>query len=51
MEKETVDGSDVYRLTGQPDKSASTSPVAPPAVMAPHAAEDVTSAGGSAAGS
>jgi cell division protease FtsH len=46
MEKETVDGSDVYRLTGQPDKSASTSPAAPPAVMAPHPAD----AGGSTTG-
>jgi cell division protease FtsH len=46
MEKETVDGSDVYRLTGQPDKSASTSPAAPPAVMAPHPVE----AGGSTTG-
>src|SRR5580693_4084685 len=50
LEKETVDGSDVYRLAGQPDKSASTSPAAPPAVMAPHPADDVTSAGGSATG-
>ena len=50
MEKETVDGSDVYRLTGQPDKSASTSPAAPPAVLAPHPADDVTSADGSATG-
>ena len=49
MEKETVDGSDVYRLAGQPDKSASTSPAAPPAVMAPHPADDA-SAGGSATG-
>jgi hypothetical protein len=50
LEKETVDGSDVYRLAGQPDKSASTSPAAPPAVMAPHPAGDVTSADGSATG-
>ena len=49
MEKETVDGSDVYRLAGLPDKSASTSPAAPPAVMAPHPA-DGASAGGSATG-
>jgi len=46
MEKETVDGSDVYRLAGLPDKSASTSPAAPPAVMAPHPADT----GGSATG-
>ena len=50
MEKETVDGSDVYRLAGLPDKSASTSPAAPPAVLAPHPADDVSSAGSSAAG-
>jgi cell division protease FtsH len=50
MEKETVNGSDVYRLAGQPDKSASTSPAAPPAVLAPHPADDVTSADGSATG-
>jgi cell division protease FtsH len=50
LEKETVDGSDVYRLAGRPDKSASTSPAAPAAVMAPHPAGDVTRAGGSATG-
>jgi cell division protease FtsH len=50
MEKETANGSDVYRLAGQPDKSASTSPAAPPAVLAPHPADDVTSADGSATG-
>jgi cell division protease FtsH len=36
LEKETVDGSDVYRLAGRPDKSASLS--APPVVVAPHPA-------------
>src|ERR1700761_6104475 len=50
LEKETVDGSDVYRLAGRPDRSAATSPAAPAAVMAPHPAEDVTSAGGSTPG-
>jgi cell division protease FtsH len=49
MEKETVDGSDVYRLAGRPDRSVSASPAAPPAVMAPHAA-DGASAGGSVTG-
>ena len=38
MEKETVDGSDVYRLAGRPDRSVTTNPAAPPAVMAPHPA-------------
>jgi cell division protease FtsH len=36
LEKETVDGTDVYRLAGRPDKSVSIS--APAVVMAPHAA-------------
>jgi cell division protease FtsH len=36
LEKETVDGSDVYRLTGQPDRSASLSN--PPVTVAPHPA-------------
>ena len=34
LEKETVDGSDVYRLTGQPDRGA-TSPPVPPITVAP----------------
>jgi cell division protease FtsH len=44
LERETVDGSDVYRLAGRPDKSVSLSPA--PMLVAPHpAAEaDVTSA-------
>jgi cell division protease FtsH len=44
LEKETVDGSDVYRLTGQPDRSASLSN--PPVTVAPHPASgDTTEAG------
>ena len=40
--KETVDGSDVYRLAGRPDRSASGGP---PVTVAPHpAVMDVTSA-------
>jgi cell division protease FtsH len=34
LEKETVDGSDVYRLAGRPDRSAVIPPV-PPTTMAP----------------
>src|SRR5580704_1164936 len=37
LEKETVDGKDVYRLAGRPDKSAGLA--APPMVVAPHPAE------------
>ena len=36
LEMETVNGSDVYRLTGQPDRSATTPPV-PPLTVAPRA--------------
>ncbi len=36
LEKETVDGSDVYRLAGRPDRSVSLSP--PPVSLAPHPA-------------
>jgi cell division protease FtsH len=36
LDRETVDGSDVYRLAGQPDKSATLS--APSVVVAPHPA-------------
>jgi len=46
LERETVDGSDVYRLAGRPDRSAGSAPT-PAAVMAPHRAGDVTSADGS----
>src|SRR6202034_1069095 len=42
QEKETVDGKDVYRLAGRPDKSAGLA--APPMVVAPHPAG--TQAGG-----
>jgi cell division protease FtsH len=46
LERETVDGKDVYRLAGRPDRSAS--PSAPPVVVSPHpAGMDVTSADGS----
>jgi cell division protease FtsH len=46
LERETVDGSDVYRLAGRPDRSAGLS--APPVVMAPHAANAETTGGGPA---
>jgi cell division protease FtsH len=36
LDRETVDGTDVYRLAGRPDKSASLS--GPPVVVAPHLA-------------
>jgi cell division protease FtsH len=36
LERETVDGSDVYRLAGQPDRSVSLS--MPPVMVAPHPA-------------
>ena len=36
LEKETVDGADVYRLTGQPDRGATPPPV-PPMTVAPRA--------------
>jgi cell division protease FtsH len=47
LERETVDGSDVYRLAGRPDRSVSL--LAPSVVLAPHAAgsETVTSSDGS----
>jgi cell division protease FtsH len=43
LQKETVDGTDVYRLAGRPDRSAS--PGTPPMMVSPHA--DITSADGS----
>jgi cell division protease FtsH len=44
--RETVDGHDVYRLAGRPDRSAS--PSAPPMMVSPHsAAADTTSSAGS----
>jgi cell division protease FtsH len=51
LERETVDGSDVYRLAGRPDRSQAPSPA--PTSVAPHRARgeggggDVTSADGS----
>src|SRR5579871_3623219 len=42
LERETVDGSDVYRLAGRPDRSVSLS--VPSVVMSPHPA-DATGAG------
>jgi cell division protease FtsH len=45
--KETVDGSDVYRLAGRPDRSVG-SLAAPPVMVAPHpAGPEVTNADGS----
>jgi cell division protease FtsH len=38
LEKETVDGSDVYRLTGRPDRSDTVPPVPPITTVAPTAA-------------
>jgi len=43
QEKETVDGSDVYRLAGRPDRSAVVPPV-PPTTMAPPRVAAVTDA-------
>jgi cell division protease FtsH len=37
LEHETVDGSEVYRLAGVPDRSAATPSVTPPATVAPRA--------------
>jgi cell division protease FtsH len=44
LEKETVDGSDVYRLAGRPDKGGNLA--TPPVTVSPHAA-DATSSDGS----
>jgi cell division protease FtsH len=38
LEKETVDGTEVYRLAGRPDRSASATPGQPPVDLAPHRA-------------
>ncbi len=43
LEKETVDGADVYRLAGRPDRSATVPPV-PPTTMAPPRVAAVTDA-------
>ena len=52
LERETVDGSDVYRLAGRPDRGVSLS--TPPVTVAPHAADataaGVTSSDGSTSG-
>jgi cell division protease FtsH len=49
LEKETVDGADVYRLAGQPDRSVSL--LTPPVLVAPHAANAANAANtGAAAG-
>jgi len=37
LEMETVDGSDVYRLAGRPDRSATAAPAPAPATVAPRA--------------
>jgi cell division protease FtsH len=39
LEKETVDGTDVYRLAGRPDRSVSLSLEMPPVTVAPHPAD------------
>ena len=44
LERETVDGADVYRMAGRPDRSAGLS--APAVVMAPHAARSEASGSG-----
>jgi cell division protease FtsH len=48
LARETVDGSDVYRLAGKPDRSAT--PSAPSVVLTPHGSGAVTSAGDSTPG-
>ena len=48
LEKETVDGSDVYRLAGRPDRSAAAPPAA--ATVAPPRAAAATGAAAAAAG-
>jgi cell division protease FtsH len=45
LEMETVDGSDVYRLAGRPDRSAIVPPVPPTTHVAPRAAATDASAG------
>ena len=42
LQRETVDGSDVYRLVGRPDRAAT--PSAPSVVLTPHGSDAVTSA-------
>jgi len=45
LEMETVNGSDVYRLTGQPDRSAISPPTHGPITMAPRAVAAASDAG------
>jgi cell division protease FtsH len=40
LEKETVDGTDVYRLAGRPDRSTAAPAGPPPVEMAPHRATE-----------
>ena len=44
LEEETVDGADVYRLAGLPNRGATSTPAAPPITVAPRAV--ATSGGG-----
>jgi cell division protease FtsH len=44
LERETVDGSDVYRMAGRPDRSQAPSPV--PTSVAPHRAQAGNGSGG-----
>jgi cell division protease FtsH len=39
LEKETVDGTQVYRMAGRPDRSMTAEPSQPPVEMAPHRAD------------
>ena len=48
LERETVDGSDVYRLAGRPDRSVSL--LTPPVVLTPHPAETSNGTGVTSAG-
>jgi cell division protease FtsH len=50
LEKETVDGSDVYRLAGRPDRSVTTSASQPAVEMAPHRAASAITGGASSPG-
>ncbi len=45
LERETVDGSDVYRLAGQPDRSSAVPPVPPTITVAPRAVAAASGAG------
>ena len=50
LEDETVDGSEVYRLAGLPDRSATTPSMTPPTTVAPRAVA-IADAGHQASGS